>query len=113
MLGGGWTRIAANTPAPQGLGVIAHVPYDLTNHVFQLEIRLVDSDGQAVSFGDGPVVAGGEFEIGRPPGIKPGETLTVPLAFRFNGLAHPPGTYVWECTVDGEVAARWAFQAAE
>lgn len=115
MLGAGWTRIAANTPAPQGLGVIAHVPYDLSNQKFRLEIQLLDADGQAVTFGEPPLPVGseGEFEVGRPPGVKPGETFAVPMAFRFNGLFHPPGGYVWECKVDGEVLARLPFQAVE
>lgn len=115
MLGAGWTRIAANTPAPQGLGVIAHVPYDMANRKFLMELQLLDADGQPVSFGDPPQPLGsaGEFEVGRPAGVKPGETLAFPMAFRFNGIFHPPGGYVWECKVDGEVLARWPFQAIE
>lgn len=115
MLGAGWTRIVANTPAPQGLGVIVHVPYDLANKKFQLEVQLMDADGQPVLFGDPPqpVGAGGEFEVGRPAGVKPGETLTVPMDFRFNGIFHPPGSYVWECRVDGETLARWPFYAID
>lgn len=115
ILGGGWTRTPANTPAPQGLGVIIHVPFDMANKTLGLEVALLDADGQPVLRGDpaGPVGSAGQFEVGRPAGIKPGETLNFPIAFRFNGMFHEPGGYVWECRVDGETLARCPFQAVE
>lgn len=113
MLGAGWTRIPANQPSPQGLGIIVHVPYDMANQKRTIEVGLIDSDGQPVMRGnpEAPVGGQGEFEIGRPVGIKPGELLNLPLAFRFNGIQHEPGGYVWECKIDGETLARWPFQA--
>lgn len=113
MLGAGWTRIPANQPAPQGLGVIVHVPYDMGNQTHQLEVALLDADGQPVLRGEPPLPVGsaGDFEVGRPVGIKPGEALNFPVAFRFNGFQHEPGGYVWECRVDGETLARCPFQA--
>lgn len=115
MLGAGWTRIPANVPAPQGLGVIVHVPFDMANQTLKLEVSLIDADGQPVLRGEppAPVGAGGEFEIGRPAGVKPGERLDFQMAFRFNGMHHEPGGYVWECSVQDEVLARWPFQAVE
>lgn len=115
MLGAGWTRIPANTPMPQGVGVIVHVPYDMGNQPHHLEVALLDADGQQVWFGEPPQPVGseGDFEVGRPAGVKPGEPLNFPVAFRFNGLFHAPGAYVWECKVDGKPLARCPFQAVE
>jgi hypothetical protein len=111
MLGAGWSRIVADTPAPQGLGIIVHVPFDMTNRMIKLEVHLLDVDGDPVLFGDPPQPVGSaaEFEIGRPPGIKQGERLNFPLALRFNGLAHRPGGYVWECRIENEQVAQGRF----
>jgi hypothetical protein len=114
MLGAGWSIIQANTPAPQGLGIIVHVPFDMTNRPIKLEVSLVDDDGNAVQNDDNqPIGAEAEFEIGRPPGMKAGERSNVPLALRFNGLQYKPGGYVWVCKVDDEPVANWPFRAVE
>ncbi|MGV1048688.1 MAG: DUF6941 family protein [Solirubrobacterales bacterium] len=113
ILGGGWSQIQANTPAPQGLGIIVHVPFDMTNRPIKIEVSLLDDDGNQVEAGEplAPIGAAAEFEIGRPPGMKQGERSNLPLALRFNGLAHAPGGYVWECKIDGEPVANWPFRA--
>jgi hypothetical protein len=115
MLGAGWSQIAANTPAPQGLGIIVHVPFDMTNRPIKIEVTLLNDDGENVEIGEppAPVGAAAEFEIGRPPGIKQGERLNFPLALRFNGLAHEPGGYVWQCKIDDEPVAHWPFRAVK
>jgi hypothetical protein len=113
MLGAGWSQIQANTPAPQGLGIIVHVPFDMTNRQIHIEVALLDDDGEPVLVGEppAPIGAAADFEIGRPPGMKQGERSNVPLALRFNGLAHAPGGYVWDCKIDGEPVANWPFRA--
>jgi uncharacterized protein DUF6941 len=115
ILGAGWSQIQANTPAPQGLGIIVHVPYDMTSRAIKIDVRLLTDDGEQVKDDDSqnPIGAGAEFEVGRPPGMKPGERLNLPLALRFNGLAHDPGAYVWECKIDGERVGTWPFRAIE
>ena len=52
-------------------------------HAFSVE--LVDSDGAEVVLQtrgeeEQPVAFGGEFEVGRPPGLKPGTPLDFPVA---------------------------------
>lgn len=112
VLGGGWTRMKPNTPAPHALGVIVHVPFDMTNQELKLELALLDDDGKGVQppGAPGPVKAEGEFEVGRPPGVKSGELMNFPLALTFNGIALEPGGYVWQCTVGGQQVARWPFR---
>lgn len=112
MLGAGWSQIAANEPAPQGLGVIVHIPFDMTNRKIAMNVSLLTEDGEQVTNeADEPIGAVAEFEVGRPPGIKHGERLNFPLALRFNGISHTPGGYVWECKIDGEPVANWPFRA--
>jgi hypothetical protein len=111
VLGGGWTRLQANTAADVALAIVVHVPWDRSNQKIRLEAVLRDDDGSAVELDGATVVAGGEFEVGRPPGLKQGERINFPLVISFNGIALPPGGYVWECTMDGETVARWPFRA--
>lgn len=102
----------ANEPAPQGLGVIVHIPFDMTNRKITMNVSLLTEDGeQVMNEADEPIGAVAEFEVGRPPGIKHGERLNFPLALRFNGISHAPGGYVWECQIDGEPVANWPFRA--
>ncbi len=54
----------------------------------------------------------GEFEVGRPPGVKPGSTLNTPLAINFNALALDAGGYEWRLEVDDELVARKPFRVA-
>jgi hypothetical protein len=107
LLGGGWTRILANAPFPQAIALVAYVPYDMANRRLQLVLKLLDFDGQQIA------VKEHEFEVGRPEGTKPGETLARAMAVELNELIYPPGGYVWECSIDGEVVARRPFQAVE
>jgi hypothetical protein len=110
VLGGGWTRLRANAPAPVSLGIIIHVPWDSTNHQITLNVDLLDDDGEKVLVEGNEVAAAGQFEVGRPPGMKPGEPLNFPMALNFNGLALDEGGYVWECKLQGEVVARCPFR---
>ena len=56
--------------------------------------------------------ATGNFEVGRPPGVKPGSDLDAPFVIPFQ-LGLPAGGYVWELEVDSEPAARVPFRVLE
>ncbi len=75
--------------------------------------HLKTDDGEPVDAGNGPVFAQGEIEVGRPPGSKRGSPLDAPFVLRFNGLALPPGGYVWELEIDGTQLAREPFRVLE
>ncbi len=111
VLGGGWTRLRANTPANIALGIVVHIPWDRANHKIRFEAVLRNDDGEAVEMNDTQVRGTGEFEVGRPPGMKQGEQINFPLVMSFNGLALPAGGYVWECEIDGDVVTRCPFRA--
>jgi hypothetical protein len=110
ILGAGWSHLHA--PSPMALAIKLTVPWDQTNQPFGVRAKLVTNDGEPVdpSGGEaGPVEVTGEFEVGRPPGIKPGSSINLPFAWSFSPLALEPGGYVWELEVNGSVLAREAF----
>lgn len=109
ILGGGW-NITGPDPAPFGIALLFSVPWDASNQRHVFEITLLDEDGEAVAFDDtgAGVVIGGEFEVGRPPGVRSGTPLTVPIAINSGPLPLPAGRrYVWSLTVNGETDQSW------
>jgi hypothetical protein len=58
--------------------------------------------------GDKAVEFQARFEAGRPPGIRPGSTLNVPLAINLGPLPLQPGRlYVWQLSIDGIADENW------
>ena len=111
ILGGGWSLIfVPDQPVPTTVAAKLSVPWDRTNQPMKLVCRLVDEDGEPVDLGSGEVRADGEFEAGRPAGIKPGTPIDVPLAIPFGFLPFPTGGYVFELEVDDEIIARAPFR---
>lgn len=111
VLGGGWSVIfAPDTPAPTTLAVKLAVPWDQTNRQIRLVARLLDEDGNTVDLGSGPVQAEGHVEVGRPPGMKPGTPVDLPLVLPFGAPIYPKGGYVFELEVDSHVVARAPFR---
>ena len=111
ILGGGWTQIMLVDPLPpMALAVQLTVPWDQANERMAVEVALVTEDGKPVDFGSGPVAAGGEMEVGRPPGLRRGTPLDSSLVMNFGGLRLNPGGYVWELRVDNDAKARTPFR---
>ena len=113
IVGGGWSQTGPE-PASFGIGLLIQVPWDQANtrHVFSVE--LLDSDGVAVGFesdedSDQVVAFGGEFEVGRPPGLKPGTPLDFPVAVNSTPLPLEPGRYEWRLTIDGASREDWTL----
>jgi hypothetical protein len=78
----------------------------------KLEVSLAKEDGELVRVGDNPVRVEGAFEVGGAAGMKPGRELIAPVALQF-GLVLPPGDYVWELLINGDVAAKASFWVQE
>jgi hypothetical protein len=113
IVGGGWSQTGPE-PAPFGIGLLIQVPWDQSNtrHTFQVE--LLDADGEPVVLetdeGDEqPVAFGGDFEVGRPPGLKPGTPLDFPVAMNSTPLPLDPGRYEWRLTIDDESRQDWTL----
>ena len=101
VLGAGWNVL--NTPAlpfrqPRiGVGLIIRVPYTATNQMHVFELTLQDADGQELPMADAPPEAetpdgkirrlGGQFNVGRPPTLQPGDEQLIALAVNIDGLA--------------------------
>jgi hypothetical protein len=111
ILGGGWS-ITGPGPVQMGIAVKIEVPWDQANVQHTFRLILVDADEQPVRFpapsGEQPVQVEGQFEVGRPPGLKPGTPLDFAIAVNVPPLPlAPDGRYVWRLDVDGEADEDW------
>jgi len=107
VLGGGLTVIGP-MPQPVGVAIGIEVPWDRANISHEWRLELLDEDGHPVMIGGQPVAVAGRFEAGRPPGLKPGTPLSVPLAINFPNLPVTPGlSYSWQFSIDGASHTDW------
>jgi hypothetical protein len=90
------------------MSVPGRVPWDQTNRKHALSLDLLTEDGVPVEIEEQAVSLTGEFELGRPPGIKPGSSLNAPFVWTFSGLVLDEGGYEWKLGIDDEpVASRF------
>jgi hypothetical protein len=114
ILGGGWS-ITGPDPVPMAIALKLEVPWDRTNVKHSLLIELVDEDGNPVIVPGSedeqvPLQVTGEFEAGRPPGVKPGTPIDSALAVNFGPLPLEPGRrYQWRLSIDGESDEDWTL----
>jgi hypothetical protein len=112
IVGGGWSQTGPE-PAAFGIGLLIQVPWDQANTMHAFSVELVDSDGAEVVLEDDDdeqtVAFGGEFEVGRPPGLKPGTPLDFPVAVNSTPLPLEPGRYEWRLTIDGNSREDWTL----
>ncbi|HEY4025434.1 MAG TPA: hypothetical protein VGO86_03300 [Candidatus Dormibacteraeota bacterium] len=109
LLGGGWDRISlAQFPGQANfdlaLGVL--VGYTETNERHEFSLTLEDDDNQVVL---GPIT--GQFELGRPPGLKPAQAQRFIVAVRGPFPLASPGCHHWVLALDGRPAGRTTFWA--
>ena len=114
ILGGGWS-ITGPEPLPMAIALKLEVPWDRTNEHHTLLLELVDEDGTPVLVADEhgeqvPLQVSGEFEAGRPPGIKPGTPIDSALAVNFGPLQLEGGRrYQWRLSIDGDTDEDWSL----
>jgi len=109
VLGGGWS-IAGPELAPSGLAIKIDVPWDEANKKHRFRLALLDADGRAVMVpgGQAAVEVSGEFEAGRPAGLRPGTPLDVVLALNIGPLLlDADSRYVWRCWIDEQTREDW------
>jgi len=111
ILGGGWS-ISGPEPSPMAIAIKIEVPWDEANKRHSLKLALINADGQPVMVptptGDRPVELSAEFEVGRPPGLKPGTSLDLPVALNIAPLPLlPDSRYVWRCSIDDKSEEDW------
>jgi hypothetical protein len=105
----GWTFVG---PGPVSFFVagLVYCQWHEANQKHELKVELLDADGRAFPhpINGQPVQVGVVFEIGRPPGVKPGATMTMPFALPFGAFELDPGAqYEIRVSVDGEGRDEW------
>jgi len=116
IMGGGWSVLRTpNVPSNVYLAIKLSVPWNQANEPHDLAIRLVTEDGKPVqSEGqEGDVQLTGKVEVGRPPGLRPGTDLDLPLVASFHGLTLPPGGYRWSLEIDDMLLTKIPFRVLE
>ncbi|HEX4690198.1 MAG TPA: hypothetical protein VH276_05870 [Solirubrobacteraceae bacterium] len=112
LLGGGW-NITGPQPTPFALAMLIEVPWDRANEEHQLRVECLDADGALVLVsqsdeGEQPLAFEARFEIGRPPGIKRGAPLNVPLAINLPPQQFVPNSrYEWRLSINGQTDEEW------
>jgi hypothetical protein len=108
ILGGGWSMTGPG-PAPSAIALYLQVPWDRANERHQLSLQLLDSDGEPVlNDADDPIQIEGEFETGRPPGLKRGSPLDFALAVGIPPLTlRPDSRFEWRLSIDGHSENDW------
>ena len=113
LLGGGWDRLTVNTDLPLdqrcAVAMSIRVPWNETNqkHAFQIEVASEHPTSEAP---ESLAKVEGQFEVGRPPGIPPGQDQRLQLAINFNNLRiKTAGTKVITARIDGQEGQRTHF----
>jgi hypothetical protein len=111
ILGGGW-NITGPEPSPSALAIYVEISWDMANLQHAWRLELLDGDDQPVMVptpvGDQALVFEGVLEVGRPPGIRPGTGLGIPIAINLGPIPLAPGgTYVWRLTIRDETNDHW------
>jgi len=105
--GGGWDVLTVNTgfPMNQQIGLAASfvVPWEATNQRHTVEIEIATDDGASLA------KIGGQFEVGRPAGIKPGQNQRFQLAANAGLQLQREGTYAIIARVEDQEVGRTHF----
>ena len=100
LMGGGWDVLTINTGFPaqhrMALAVAFRVPWNETNQKHNSEIELRTEDGQTL------LKIEGQFEVGRPAGIKGGQDQRMQFAADLSVPITAPGTYVVAVRLEGQ-----------
>jgi hypothetical protein len=112
LLGGGWDRLTVNTGFSVdrrcAVAVSVKVPWNETNrkHTFEIEVASEDPGTEEPK---SLLKVGGQFEVGRPPGIPPGQDQRIQLAINMNLKIDAPGTKVVKARIEGQEMRRTHF----
>lgn len=110
ILGGGLS-VAGPKPQPLALAIQVTVPWDRANIPHQWQLSLIDEDGRPVVMNEKPIKVRGQFEAGRPAGLRAGTPLGVALAINLSALRLRTGMgYSFVFEVDGEARPEWRCQ---
>ena len=112
LLGGGWDRLTVNTGFPFdqrcALALSIKVPWNETNQKHSFEVEMISED-KTTEQPKTLMKAGGQFEVGRPPGIRQGQEQRFQLAIEMNLRIETPGTKTAITRVEGQEMSRLDF----
>src|SRR5438094_10551900 len=106
ILGGGWSIIGPD-PGPSAIAIKIEVPWDEANKRHKLKLELVDQDGQPVTVptptGEKPVQLQRDYEVGRPPGLKPGTPLDMAIVLNVGPIPiKADSRLIWRLYIYGQ-----------
>ena len=105
--GGGWDLLTVNSnfPVQQLCGIAAafRVDWGETNQRHNVEIEILNADGASLA------KASGQLEVGRPPGMPPGQSQRAQLAFNVPLTFERAGTYEVLSRIEGQEDIRAHF----
>ena len=111
LLGGGWDSLRVNTgfPVQRHLAVAAsfRCSWNETNQKNNFEVEILTQDGETVG------KVSGQFEVGRPPGIPPGQDQRMQMAVDMGLTFQQPGGYIVVARIEGEEGQRVPFNVVE
>jgi hypothetical protein len=108
VIGGGWSMMNAQGAFGFFVAALFQIPWDQTNQKHTFRLELLDADGQGVPTPDGETIrAEGEFEAGRPAGLRAGTPVDAPLVVPFGPLVLDENRYEIRLTIDGETKEDW------
>jgi hypothetical protein len=112
IIGGGWSKLFdVGAPMNMALAIKLWVPWNSANQPIDLAIELRTEDGDpALNEKGEPIRVLGKFEVGRPPGLRPGSALDSAIAIPVFGLRLRKGGYRWELSLAGELLNTYAFE---
>lgn len=111
ILGGGWS-VTGPGPTNFAMALKIEVPWDQTNRTHQWRMELIDADGRQVLLagpgGAQPLIVGGDFEVGRPPGTPDGTPIDLALSVNLGAVPFPTGQrLVWKLWIDEQTSTDW------
>jgi hypothetical protein len=112
LLGGGWDRLTVNRAFPVdqrcALALSIIVPWNETNQKHSFEVEIISEDTATEEL-KSLVKAGGQFEVGRPPGIRQGQEQRFQLAMDMTLRIESAGTKTVIARIEGQEKRRLEF----
>jgi hypothetical protein len=112
LMGGGWDMLTVNRAFPVdqrcALALSILVPWNETNQKHSFEVEIISED-KATEEPKSLIKVGGQFEVGRPPGIRPGQEQRFQLAVDMNLRIETAGTKTVIARIEGQVMRRLEF----
>ncbi len=106
LLGGGWDQVNVNKfPHPQNMAIAVSfkVPWTETNLKHNFEIEIAGGDGGTITS------VPGQFEVGRPPGLPPGQDQRAQIVVNVAWTIEAKGSYVIVARINGDEGRRFPF----